>query len=417
MIKRTLNLLLWVAVLGTAPPAFGEHEEIRLRAESETFKYLGESFPDSNLKDQFREEIPHQGATSACGSFAAIGVLEAACKRAIHKDLDLSEAFVAYRQIRRHYRDHSLDDFELRDGEKLLGASEAQNPSAILKDVQTQGAICTEGELGFDKELFPLIQDLKAGLLARFHDEKPITKPVAEPKPTPPRISFRSGPLLGQLPDDLPQVPASADASVTLLGVRGPFSPVPAYPDSERGIAHLKELTGELCTSLDGNLQCRLGSQRSDSMGVLPTSLTPHLNSCLAALAPAQVIKNASVKQALFLLAAGQPLACTDSGLNGRLHAFVLQGARASREHPNRIEWLVRDSAAREEHKGKPTWVSWNDLGSVCQELVALPTQAETAKVEALIEATSRTKEVERAERVRVLTQKYGNGPWPSDAY
>lgn len=435
MPRLGFRLILGLLGLALAGPTHAdEHAPASLRSEPEVFTYLDKVFPVSNLEKQFRTDVPQQGLTSACGSFAAIGVLEAACKRATHKSLDLSEAFVAYRRLRKNLQAHdSFGPWELREDGRLVAAYEAENPGTILKDVQKNRAICLEKDLGFDRDFFPLVQELKAELQSKYFPppEKPpevVTPPAPlaglPPAPVPPPITLPLSPtpLLGV--PALPPFPVNPPPpGPSLLGNQGsppisftPFEPSYVPPSAN---PHSAAIKADICTGLDDSVGCRVPEKSRDETGILPAEIAPEIKDCLDNLADVRVIKEATHFQALSLLAAGQPISCMNKAYNGGYHAFVIQGARASEKKPGQVEWLLRDSALPlyddklMRLPGKAKWKSWEDISFLCHELTVLPTKGEAESVDKILAETTSGKAAELEQKKKSRIGPAGTPSWP----
>jgi hypothetical protein len=76
------------------------------------------------LRALFRKDIPVQvGGT--CAAYASIALVESACKRALGKDVNLSEGYQIYRIIRNNLDkfEHGLPFFSLREDGTVLNTA------------------------------------------------------------------------------------------------------------------------------------------------------------------------------------------------------------------------------------------------------------------------------------------------------
>ncbi len=116
-----------------------------------------------DLGKQFAEEVPMQGQAGSCSSYAAVALMESACRRATKKALKLSEALPVFLAGRSGLeRTTDSFNFEQSVASRLFpgGSGEIAHPGMSLRRF-CRGGICRDENFSMDTHLKPLLEKLR----------------------------------------------------------------------------------------------------------------------------------------------------------------------------------------------------------------------------------------------------------------
>ncbi len=349
-------------------------------SQPQTFAYLGVTLPTSvNLANQLTKNVPQQGNSTFCSVFSTVSLLEAACKSVSKKEVDLSEAYIAYLLLQYRLDERrGTENGLLATPHQILGLyrehSGGYDPVKILELMQ-RGNVGESKRLNSDLEFASAVREIENRLFKenyviplreKIGKWKSMAKENVE-KVTQIVFGHPKNKLEYQLRQPHPAVTTATYSPIQIpIGTVRP--PVPGeYPIYYPNLMETP-LRKEITESEVSPVYRSLSSEEKREFQ------SPELRECLEQLDPPTVIERGSRLEAMTLLDQGSPFVCTRNN-----HATIIAGYRTTAESDHDIEWLVRDSANR---SAPMTWKKGGGEGAPCNVMMAVFPKVKTNKVQ-----------------------------------